>query len=440
MFTKTLSISTKRVNTALCKMRSDKVTDNHGIHRKGKRRIPLDVIENVKKHISNFPRYKSHYCRKESGNAEYLPAEMTVAKMFELYEQEYASGIKVSKSWYRHILCTHFNLRQKKLKKDTCKKCDEFNVKMKMTSVSEEDKQAFEKECNLHQSEAQNARNQMTQDIKMAKEVNNVETLTYDLQKTLPLPRFPTNIIYYKRQICVYNSGVYSAKKNRGYFYVWVEGTAGRGAQEVGSCLRKHLLSDISHDITELNLWSDSCGGQNRNIKIVLLLNTLFDDLPHLNTIRLKYLVSGHSYLENDSHFGDVELALKYQQYLYTLEDYIHVMETCRKKKEKFCVSVMDKEDFKSTSKIENGITNRKKDLDDQKVNWLKVREIRLDRSKPMILQMRMTFDENSPYSSVDIKKKKKGRPSSFFIHQTLFLFGLMVNPSPLRNLTTFNQ
>ena len=62
MFTKTLSISTKRVNTALCKMRSDKVTDNRGIHRKGKRCIPLDVIENVKKHISNFPRYKSHYC------------------------------------------------------------------------------------------------------------------------------------------------------------------------------------------------------------------------------------------------------------------------------------------------------------------------------------------------------------------------------------------
>ena len=172
--------------------------------------------------------------------------------------------------------------------------------------------------------------------------------------------------------------------------------------------MRKHLLSVISHDITELNLWSNSCGGQNRNLKIVLLLNTLFDDLPHLNTIRLKYLVSGHSYLENDSHFGDVESALKYQQYLYTLEDYIHVMETCRKKKEKFCVSVMDKEDFKGTSKIEDGITNRKKDLDGQKVNWLKVREIRLDRSKPMILQMRMTFDENSPYSSVDIKKRRK--------------------------------
>ena len=67
--------------------------------------------------------------------------------------------------------------------------------------------------CIRDRSEAQNARNQMTQDIKMAKEVNNIETLTYDLQKTLPLPRIPTNIIYYKRQICVYNSGVYSAKK-----------------------------------------------------------------------------------------------------------------------------------------------------------------------------------------------------------------------------------
>lgn len=55
MFTKTLSISTKRVNTALSKMWSDKVTDNHGIYRNGKPPLPLDIIENVKKHISNFP-------------------------------------------------------------------------------------------------------------------------------------------------------------------------------------------------------------------------------------------------------------------------------------------------------------------------------------------------------------------------------------------------
>lgn len=47
---------------------------------------------------------------------------------------------------------------------------------------------------------------------------------------------------------------------------------AGKGAQEVGSCLLKYLGTHISDDVEELILWSDSCGGQNRNIKIVLML------------------------------------------------------------------------------------------------------------------------------------------------------------------------
>ncbi|CAG9828337.1 unnamed protein product [Diabrotica balteata] len=54
------------------------------------------------------------------------------------------------------------------------------------------------------------------------------------------------------------------------FFYVWLEGQAGRDAQEVSSCLRKHIMANVDKDVTNLTLWSDLCGGQNRNIKIVL--------------------------------------------------------------------------------------------------------------------------------------------------------------------------
>lgn len=72
LFVKTLGISGKRVNTALNKIRSDSVTDKRGIHRKGVPRICPDEIQKVKDHINMFPRYKSHYCRGESGDTEYL--------------------------------------------------------------------------------------------------------------------------------------------------------------------------------------------------------------------------------------------------------------------------------------------------------------------------------------------------------------------------------
>lgn len=61
--------------------------------------------------------------------------------------------------------------------------------------------------------------------------VNNTEVLTYDMEKVLGLPKLPTNIIYYKRQLSIYNEGIHSASTDTPYCFVWKEGRAGRGAQ-----------------------------------------------------------------------------------------------------------------------------------------------------------------------------------------------------------------
>ena len=76
-----------------------------------------------------------------------------------------------------------------------------------------------------------------------------------------------THLDVYKRQ----------GKGNKGYCYVWVEGKAGRGAQEVGSCLLHHIEYNIEKDTEELILWADSCGGQHRNIKLTLMLKAALD-------------------------------------------------------------------------------------------------------------------------------------------------------------------
>ena len=64
------------------------------------------------------------------------------------------------------------------------------------------------------------------------------ETLTFNMKKTLPLPCLTTNIIFYKRQLWFYNCGIYAGIRKNSIFHVWIEGEAGRGAQEIGSCLR----------------------------------------------------------------------------------------------------------------------------------------------------------------------------------------------------------
>lgn len=59
----------------------------------------------------------------------------------------------------------------------------------------------------------------------------------------------------------------------------------------------------------------------------------------------MRFLVSGHSFLPNDSHFSNVECAFEHKQRLYLPDDYIRVMEQCRKKN-KFDVTRMSSFQF----------------------------------------------------------------------------------------------
>ncbi|CAH0547018.1 unnamed protein product [Brassicogethes aeneus] len=107
-------------------------------------------------------------------------------------------------------------------------------------------------------------------------------------------------------------------KAKKSTFNVSIEGEAGRGVQEVGFCLKKYILSSaVSESVETIILWSDSCDGQNGNIKMVLLLKSILEDSVHLKSIRLRFLVSGHSFLPNDSDFGDVECAIKRQNKVF---------------------------------------------------------------------------------------------------------------------------
>lgn len=74
--------------------------------------------------------------------------------------------------------------------------------------------------------------------------------------------------MFYKRQVWLYNQGIHSAKSKK----EWKSGWPRPRAQEVVSGIMKHIAEEnISEEVTELILWTDSCGGQNMNIKITLL-------------------------------------------------------------------------------------------------------------------------------------------------------------------------
>lgn len=404
-FLQTLRISSGKVDLAIKSMkRTEGVKDLRGIGG-GKNKISEQKHQEVTTHIQSFPKYKSHYAR-ETTNAMFLRSDTTLPIMYDLYKQEVMSPVSFSK--YKHIFLTCFNLKRKPLKKDTCNTCDRLNILEKSGTQQQQD--MYQKQKESHLKSAEESRMLLKSDRMRAKDDNNLEVLCFDLEKTLPLPRIPTNVVFYKRQLWLYNMGIHTSKNNKGHCYVWLEGDAGRGAQEVGSGLFRHIMNDPDmQDCKSLILWSDSCGGQNRNIKIVLMLKAILDVHPSLTKITLRFLTSGHSFLPNDTDFGDIECALKLQQRLYSPNDYINIMRGCRRKNP-LIVHRMEREHFYGTGRLEKAIVNRKSDIRNNKINWFKFKEIEMQKEKPFSIFVKSN-DFQSEAQEINIQRKR-GRPS----------------------------
>lgn len=414
MFLNTFQVTTQKITISLKKQRSgDNLRDCRGFSSGGWNKTAQEQIDFVCNIINNLPKYESHYRRSQIGDALYLQPGLTMQKIYDLYVDEFRlihgndSKKYVSLAIFRKIFLKEFNLRFKSLKKDTCNRCDTFAAKLKVPNdLSIEDRNQLISEKEKHLKLAESLRSQMNCQIERAKVDETFECLTFDMEKTLPLPRIPTNVVFYKRQLWFYNCGVHVSSTNKGYCFVWVEGQAGRGAQEVGSCLKKFINEVMRPNVEYLSLWSDSCGGQNRNIKMVLILKVILSSHPTLKVIDLNFLESGHTFLPNDTDFGKIESHLKNFQRLYTAEDYVNVIKTCTKKTPLVPIK-MEKEDFVSTEKLEKNITNRKMFINKVKVNWLKTKHIQI--RKDNVHSVFMSSDNNEEYQELYIGRKFKG-------------------------------
>lgn len=68
----------------------------------GYNRLADHKTDEVIHHINSFPKYKSQYCKSTTETSFlFLPTDMTLAKMYDLYSQSYETP--VSKSKYAHI-------------------------------------------------------------------------------------------------------------------------------------------------------------------------------------------------------------------------------------------------------------------------------------------------------------------------------------------------
>ena len=375
-FLKTLCVSNGRVARVMKKAAN--ASDKAGIPSPDKRgsggghnKIPADRIALIKEHISIFLINESHYTRSHQATRKYLSSDLTVTKMYRLYKVWMETkGYEPLQEWvYRRVFVTDFNLSFHQPRQDTCKTCDSLKIKIEACEIDAE-KNALKAELEIHHRRAENVRQSLRSEKEKAQQNPQYHAFTFDLEKTLPTPHLPTGIVYYKRQLWTYNLGIHSMKDERAQMFMWHEGIAKRGANEIGSCLYKYIKSQESHGINELSAYSDACGGQNRNIKIALFWSYIVASTS-ITRIDHKFMVSGHSYLPNDRDFGVIERKRKVSSHVYVPEDWMEIVATARSQGSPFEVIKMTPEDFRDSLPLAKYTVNRKKTVLGEDVKWL---------------------------------------------------------------------
>ena len=410
MFMNTLQVDSARIHRALKKAKSGTLVDKRGKH------VPAnstssEALSSVHRHIRSFPCYSSHYERNRVPDLNYLPCDLNLRKMYCLYKemikQENSSTAEwekhcVSETTYKRIFYRDFNLKFKSPKKDTCKTCDQLKIQIDVennkqtTMENQEELKRLKCKQELHHRQVESSTASREKDSRDARE-GKIHAISFDLEKTFPLPKLSTNEAYYKRQLSIFNLGIHDLATQQAYMYIWHEGVASRGPQEIGSCIMKYVKEYVKS--SQLVAWSDACGGQNRNIKTALMWMFLLaqDDCP-LDTIIHKFCVSGHSYLPNNRDFSQIVNKIRKKENIYSFEEFLQIVKSCRQNKHQFKISVMSPNDFFSTKVLESQITYRKKDEEKKNVEWLKIREIRVEKSNPGILKFKYTCQEEIPY------------------------------------------
>lgn len=258
-----------------------------------------------------------------------------------------------------------------------------------------------------HLQNAESARQSLRNDREKSKTSADIMyTATFDLQKALPFPRLTVSEAYYRRNMYVYNLGINEVATNQAFMYVWDETLASRGSQEISSCLDKHIRQRQKKHVI---LYSDTCTGQNRNINVALALMKITEE-TQVEVIEQKFMVSGHSYLPNDADFGTIELATR-KKAIYVPDDWYSGIQTARKKN-KFMLVKMQQNDFFSSENLIKNAVRRKKNVDGESVNWMKIQWLQYKQSSPMTILYKYSLNEEEPFKELSLKTGKAGRPS----------------------------
>lgn len=329
-FLNILHISRKRVETiskSLAKT-GNTVKETRGGDRKSSKYKPKK--DSIIKFISSIHGIESHYCRSKTKKRMYLSSKLSVNKLFQMYDSQVeAEDLKTTRSFFRYVFNTSFNLGFKMPSKDMCSVCMQLTERInREPDVSKRNVLLIEKR--VHKLRAKSF-------FSLLREApNNVLVLSFDMQKNQCLPQIPDQDAYYCRQLYFHTFAIVQGTskckltKDNVFCYVWTEDQQAKGSNQIASALYDRLNNTDFCGYDSVKLFCDGCGGQNKNRNLVGMCSKwLVEKAPAtVKDIELIFPVRGHSFIPPDRVFGLIENDIKRRQEIVSPETYVDLVES----------------------------------------------------------------------------------------------------------------
>lgn len=165
-------------------------------------------------------------------------------------------GLNVTYNLYYSIFKQHFDLHFGRPQVDTCITCEQLNVTISNSHVSESAKKQAEINLKVHKARA----NKFYSTIKNTKDLSqrrdDMVGLCFDYMQNLPLPHVPVQDVFYLRQLWVNLFFIHNLKTGQSVAYVYHEGVAKKGANDVCSIIHDYIQNCIPGTVKHLRLFS----------------------------------------------------------------------------------------------------------------------------------------------------------------------------------------
>lgn len=321
----------KVLRNALKYAQEQELKDMRGSHTNPKKIDNKPIID----HINSFHPTMSHYRREHAPNRKYLPSDLNVRDMYKDFCEK--SGITersppedcVSYDHYRRVI-KDLNISFAKLGNEECETCEIYKIHNSNMEIRHRNCT----ECKIYEEHHRRyvlARQKYNEDKTCQMNIQgNSDTMYYsvDLEKVIMLPRLDEfKIVMFCPRLILFNESFVPLgdKKLRGmrhtFACIWHEAISGRKKDDIASCFRAFFLH--YRDLKHITLWLDNCAAQNKNWTLFSYLLYLVNSSDvNYETITLKYLEVGHTYMSADEFHHQVELSLKKKKRLYDFDDF----------------------------------------------------------------------------------------------------------------------